>query len=99
MKLPAAIDSTTAGAAATTHGPFKIPDGYPDIAWMATTTVESIGAAILFASTSGGAVAPHCTNAPSSYTKRGFNFKSAEAMDAGAKMVVKYRAVGELVRT
>ena len=99
MKLPASIDSTTAGAAATTSGPFAIPAGWPDIAWMPTTTVEAIGAAIIFASTSGGAACPHILNAPSSYTARAFNFKNPRAMDAGAKLVVKYRPVGDLVRT
>jgi len=97
MKLPATVDATTAVKTPTTSGPFTIPTGYPDIAWMATTTVVSIGSPILFASTSG--VAPHSTNAPSAYTSRSFNFKVGKRMEAGAAMVVKYRAVGELVRT
>jgi len=98
IRVSSKVGATTAGSTPTTSGPFVIPDGYPDIAWMPTTTTASMGPAILYASTVGAA--PHIPDVPSAYTARTFNLKKHDKeMSAGAVMIVKYRAVGELVRS
>ncbi|MCW3140591.1 MAG: hypothetical protein N2V72_00200 [Methanophagales archaeon] len=98
IRVPTKVGATTAKLTPTTGGPFVIPAGYPDIAWMPTTTSASMGPAILYASTVGAA--PHIPDVPSAYTARSFNLKKADKdIGAGAVLVVKYRAVGELVRT
>ena len=98
IRSPTTVPTTVAKKTPTTSGPFTIPEGYPDIAWMPTTTTASMGPAIMYASTVGEA--PHIPDVPSSYTARSFNFKKhATKMATGAVLVVKYRAVGELVRS
>ena len=99
IRIPARVSpTTTAKLTPTTSGPFAIPAGYPDIAWMPTTTTASMGPAIMYASTVG--VAPHIPDVPSAFTARSFNLKKAsKPVPAGGALVVKYRAVGELVRS
>jgi len=45
IRVSSKVGATTAGSTPTTSGPFVIPDGYPDIAWMPTTTTASMGPA------------------------------------------------------
>ena len=98
IRVPAAVATATAKLTPTTSGPFTIPAGYPNIAWMPTTTTASMGPAIMYASTVGDA--PHIPDVPSAYTTRSFNLKEhAKPIPAGGVLVVKYRAVGELTRT
>ena len=98
IRSPTAVPTTVAKKTPTTSGPFTIPEGYPDIAWMPTTTTASMGPAIMYASTVG--VAPHIPDVPSAFTARSFNLKKAsKPVPAGGALVVKYRAVGELVRS
>ena len=99
IKMEAALTASQPTASATTNGPIVIPTGFPDIAWMSTDTAAAamaLNQGILIGTTNAQI---STRNAPSSYTARAFNLKIHQAVSVGDRIVVKYRPVGDLVRT
>ena len=91
-----ARSTTSMAVDATTSGPIKIPSWAPDIASMATTTInsQSVG---WYATTA--VVPPSAFNPGAVYNKRCFNMKAGKRMATGDHITIRYNAVGELCRT
>ena len=92
--------TTVVKSAATTSGPIKIPNWAPDIAYIPTTTVGG-HAAIITPATTSGMLGPG-QNPNINYNRRCFGVKNVNyenAFDAGNIIVLRYVAVGELIRS
>lgn len=91
------VTTTEGVVAATTGGPFRLPPWAPDIEW--ATTSENVDWPVLISSTSPDGPTTNCietVNVISSYTKRTFGLTgNCQAR----KVMLTYRAAGELVRT
>lgn len=86
---------------ATTSGPFKIPEDAPDIAGFYHSTTVASEAYDIILGTTNYYDTPSMTWAKAiSANKRCFNIAAAAAVvHAGAPIKIRYRAVGELVRS
>lgn len=99
FKIPLVQSTTSVQLDATTGGPIVIPLGFPDIAWISTTTLAAqliLHQPILIGTTN---VATKFYNAPHNYTARSFNLKIVRELTVGDRITLKYRPVGDLVRT
>lgn len=101
FRLAASGGTTTViKSAATTSGPIKIPDWAPDIAYIPTTTVGGHAAIITPTTTSGTPVTGQNPNI--NYNRRCFGIKNVNyenAFGAGNTIILRYVAVGELIRS
>lgn len=94
--------TTDVSVDATTSGPFKIPDHAPDIAaFFGATTVASDGYDVFIGTTNGGDIVNGLKTWAKSIStnRRCFSIAAGKTFATGTPIKIRYRAVGELVRS